>query len=1066
MALGIGLRAGQAGHPRRGNKLRGPIVDVMPSVDGTNAVIGSQLTGDLGAATPRGNGNVSITARWLVAGIAEATTPAFTPQPSQDGSNLVFEVTYTETGGPNSGAVVHAVNLGNIRYAAPTLANVLDDQIFPENSGVQSFDVTAGFGGQDLSFAVTSGPGIISNAGVYSVDTDALAPQSVSVTIAASNSGGSVSTGFQLTIDAVIVPVTQSNPATFSGVLRVGETALSSYAQGSYAHSSGIASVTTFIGFQGGTTDQDFVLQTADIGEQITFEDIVAANDGQMSGPSEFILGPFTVAPAPDIAATIPPTTSALSAGQSVGDMTDFEAMISPSNFSSNAGSIQSVVVSFQGAISSETDPVSEGQQAGFSVLVTNSVGTQRTFTTALITVPYIAPSAAGGLSGQTFANGSGTQAYDISTDFTGSALSYAVSTGPGTVNNAGLYSVNTDAVGEVSTTVVITASNPGGSASSSFSLNIIAGTISAAISPSTTQVSAGESVSDMVDYAAMVAAGNFSSDVAPISSVVVTLQGDASSASDPLAEGETASFSVLVTDAFGNQASFSTTLITVPYNAPIAAGELVDRTFGDNSGLRSYDVSGDFTGTALFYAVVSGPGSINSATGLYSVDTNALGVQSDTPVVISATNPGGSATSGFSLTISGASQVADLSVLTAFSQEGDGDVPISYTIDIDSDVHFVLSDAATQPTASQILAGQDHTGTAAPERFTVLLVTTGGPVNESMISTTLDASYYIHAVVSGGNDGDVITATGSPIAILTAPPALSAPGSGNYSSTSATGSVVSNSSRGTLYAGVWPDGASPTEADIIAGTGAIYSTTDVSPNAGSNSFSASGLTATTAYQWHFHQVDDLPAASNIATSATFSTTDQAPVLMDQFNRADEQLSAGSDWILRDGGAAALQIVSNQLRSQISGGAFGALVANSNPLANDQEAEVTITGQTGTGENITGVFVRGSTGTACYALHIDMLAGWIRIMEGSAFNVFNTVTLADAATQTGETFTAPFSIKLRAVGTSLTAYINNVEITGLATTDATHSSGDAGIWTLYCDGTNATTLDDFISGDV
>ncbi len=1066
MALGIGLRAGQSGHPRRGNNLRGPVVDTLPSVNATSAVIGATLNGDPGSASPRGSGSVSISIRWLVGGTPEGTAAGFTPIAAQNGSNLVFEITYTETGGPNNGSVVHVVNLGIIRHAAPTLAASLIDQTVPELSGVQSYDASVGFAGENLSYAVTTGPGTINSAGLYSIDTDAIPPQSTEISITASNSGGSISAAFDLTIEIVLIPITQTQPATFNGVLRVGDSVLSGYVQGNYSHPSGIASVTPFVNFQGGSTDQDFILQSADIGAQINFEDIVAANNGQMNGPSEFIFGPLTVEAAAGITATLQPATSALTSGQSVSDMVDFATMVSPVNFASNAGSIQSVVVSFQGDIASASDPVSEGQQAGFSVLVTDSIGTERTFPTNPITVPFIAPIAAGALPAQTFARGSGIQSVDISGDFTGSDLSYDVSTGPGSVSASGTYSIDTDVSGVLSTSVAITASNPGGSDTSSFSLDVIAGTITATITPQTSAISAGQSVGDMTGFAAMTDAANFSSDVAPIASAIVSFQGDASSASDPLSEGETASFSVLVTDTFGNQAVFATTLVSVAYNAPVAAGGLSDQTFANNSGLRSYDVSGDFTGSALFYAVTSGPGSINSATGVYSVDTNALGAQTGTSVVISVTNPGGTVSSGFGLTISDTLQVADLSVLTAFAQESDGDVPISYTIDIDSDVHFILSDAAAQPTASQIIAGQDHTGATAPESFTVRLATTGGPVNESMISTSLDQSYYIHALPAGGSDGDVITATGSPVAILTAPPALSAAGSGNYSSSTATGSVVSNSSRGTLYAGIWPDAASPSAADIIAGIGAIYSAADVSPTSGVNTFSATGLSASTAYRWHFHQTDDLPSASNVAMSSTFNTTDQAPVLMDQFDRPDEQLSANANWTLRDGGAAALQVVSGQVRSQISGGNFGALVANANPLAADQEAQITLTGQTGTGENITGVFVRGSTATACYALHIDTLAGWIRIMEGSAFNVFNTITLSAAAAQTGESFTFPFTIKLRAVGTNLTAYINDVEITGLASSDATHATGDAGIWTLYCDGTNATTLDDFVSGDV
>ena len=111
---------------------------------------------------------------------------------------------------------------------------------------------------------------------------------------------------------------------------------------------------------------------------------------------------------------------------------------------------------------------------------------------------------------------------------------------------------------------------------------------------------------------------------------------------------------------------------------------------------------------------------------------------------------------------------VADLSVLAVSAQEMDGDVPLSYTLDTDSDVHFVLTLVATKPTAAQITAGQDNLGATAPESFTSALTSAGSPINAAITSTTLDDDYYIHAVVDGGADGDVITASGSPVTIDT----------------------------------------------------------------------------------------------------------------------------------------------------------------------------------------------------------------------------------------------------------------------------------------------------------
>lgn len=112
----------------------------------------------------------------------------------------------------------------------------------------------------------------------------------------------------------------------------------------------------------------------------------------------------------------------------------------------------------------------------------------------------------------------------------------------------------------------------------------------------------------------------------------------------------------------------------------------------------------------------------------------------------------------------------------------------------------------------------------------------------------------------------------------------LSAPAGATTGTSTASGSVVSNNTTGTLYAGVWPTASAPSGAEIVAGTGATYHTTDITPTAGTNNFSATGLTENTAYKWHFYQVNP-DGPSNIVTSAEF-TTDAAvglvePVLLD-----------------------------------------------------------------------------------------------------------------------------------------------------------------------------------------
>jgi hypothetical protein len=90
-----------------------------------------------------------------------------------------------------------------------------------------------------------------------------------------------------------------------------------------------------------------------------------------------------------------------------------------------------------------------------------------------------------------------------------------------------------------------------------------------------------------------------------------------------------------------------------VLYAPPLAAGALADQSFTANGGVQTYDVSGDFTGEDLTYSINSVTGvSIAASTGAISFDTDVMAEQSGTPIVVSGTNSGGSAQSGFSLDI------------------------------------------------------------------------------------------------------------------------------------------------------------------------------------------------------------------------------------------------------------------------------------------------------------------------------------------------------------------------------------------------------------------------------
>ncbi len=90
-----------------------------------------------------------------------------------------------------------------------------------------------------------------------------------------------------------------------------------------------------------------------------------------------------------EITATLTPVTAPLYAGQTLQDMADYATMISPANFTSTAGSIQTVSVAVTGAAVTTATPLEVGQSVGFIVTVTDSLNTQRSFVADPITVAF-----------------------------------------------------------------------------------------------------------------------------------------------------------------------------------------------------------------------------------------------------------------------------------------------------------------------------------------------------------------------------------------------------------------------------------------------------------------------------------------------------------------------------------------------------------------------------------------------------------------------------------------------------------------------------------------------------
>ena len=107
----------------------------------------------------------------------------------------------------------------------------------------------------------------------------------------------------------------------------------------------------------------------------------------------------------------------------------------------------------------------------------------------------------------------------------------------------------------------------------------------------------------------------------------------------------------------------FSSITLSTVGTPPRASGTLTDATFSQNTGSQTRQTAQDFTGPGLSYALISPPPgvTIDVTNGVVTIDTAATGLLGNAAVVVEASNPYGSDTSGFSLSVFAASSGADI---------------------------------------------------------------------------------------------------------------------------------------------------------------------------------------------------------------------------------------------------------------------------------------------------------------------------------------------------------------------------------------------------------------------
>jgi hypothetical protein len=142
--------------------------------------------------------------QWLRDGteIEGATAATYVPGPADDRAALAARVTATN----GAGSLAAETAALAVTYVAPALVGELFDEVFDQGVGEEAIATAQVFAGEALGFAARGlGVTIDPATGVLTVSTDA-ALSGETVTVTATNSGGSAEASFLLTIEAEELP--------------------------------------------------------------------------------------------------------------------------------------------------------------------------------------------------------------------------------------------------------------------------------------------------------------------------------------------------------------------------------------------------------------------------------------------------------------------------------------------------------------------------------------------------------------------------------------------------------------------------------------------------------------------------------------------------------------------------------------------------------------------------------------------------------------------------------------------------------------------------------------------
>lgn len=196
--------------------------------------------------------------------------------------------------------------------------------------------------------------------------------------------------------------------------------------------------------------------------------------------------------------------------------------------------------------------------------------------------------------------------------------------------------------------------------------------------------------------------------------------------------------------------------------------------------------------------------------------------------------------------------------------------------------LYAVATTSSTPPTATQVKAGQDHSGSSATwsGNQTVAGAGTYEVTPTGLTELTAYTIHYMHEV--SGRQSAVVSGDGftTPSSDMTAP-TLSSAVVTNIASTFATVGCTTNEGNGTVYWVVTTSSTAPTATQVKAGqdhTGAAVATgkkgswAAPTPSGGAQTGSATGLSASTNHWAYFMHEDAVGNKSTVLSSSSFTT--------------------------------------------------------------------------------------------------------------------------------------------------------------------------------------------------